>query len=49
VTTKELPGLNHLFQTASTGSPAEYGTIEETFAPAALQLITDWIAQHTHK
>jgi len=21
---KELPGLNHLFQTAETGSPAEY-------------------------
>ena len=49
VTTKELPGLNHLFQTAPTGSPGEYGAIEETFAPAALQLITDWVAQHTHK
>jgi uncharacterized protein len=39
----ELPGLNHLFQTATTGSPAEYGTIEETFAPAALDTITTWI------
>ncbi|MBF9221824.1 alpha/beta fold hydrolase [Hymenobacter ruricola] len=49
VTAKELPGLNHLFQTANTGGPDEYGTIEETFSPAALRLIGDWIAQHTRK
>ena len=46
VTTQVLPGLNHLFQTAPTGSPGEYGTIEETFAPAALQLIGDWLLTH---
>ena len=49
VTLKELPGLNHLFQTAATGSTVEYGTIEETFAPAALQVVSDWIMQHTRK
>ena len=49
VTTKELPGLNHLFQTANTGGPDEYGTIEETFAPGALAVISDWITQHTRK
>ena len=49
VTVQELPGLNHLFQTATTGSPAEYGTLEETFAPTALQLIGEWIARHTKK
>ncbi|MDO7853975.1 alpha/beta hydrolase family protein [Hymenobacter convexus] len=49
VTTKELPGLNHLFQTATTGAVEEYATIEETFSPAALQLIGDWIGQHTRK
>ncbi|MBH8559155.1 alpha/beta hydrolase family protein [Hymenobacter negativus] len=49
VTTKELPGLNHLFQTAPTGNPAEYGTIEETFAPSALAVIGDWIGLHTRK
>ena len=49
VTVKELPGLNHLFQTAGTGSPDEYGTIEETFAPAALQAAGDWITQHTQR
>jgi len=49
VTTKELPGLNHLFQTANTGSPTEYATVEETFAPSALQVIGAWITQHTRK
>jgi len=49
VTVKELPGLNHLFQTAPTGAVLEYGTIEETFAPAALQLVGDWLTQHTRK
>jgi hypothetical protein len=39
----QLPGLNHLFQTAKTGSPAEYGLIDETFAPVALRTISDWI------
>ncbi len=45
VQTREMAGLNHLFQTARTGSPAEYAQIEETFAPAALQQIGDWINQ----
>jgi len=42
-----LPGLNHNFQTSETGSPAEFGKIKETFAPAALKIIGDWIAKHT--
>lgn len=46
VTTQALPGLNHLFQTAPTGSPREYGIIEETFAPTALQIIGDWLLAH---
>jgi hypothetical protein len=45
VTTMHLPKLNHLFQTAVTGSPAEYDTIEETMSPAALDAITNWIAK----
>lgn len=44
---KELPGLNHLFQTAVTGSPSEYGKIEETIAPSALELILQWIRSNT--
>jgi fermentation-respiration switch protein FrsA (DUF1100 family) len=43
VTTMELPGLNHLFQTATTGLPTEYATIEETMAPEVLTIVTDWI------
>ncbi|HVK13298.1 MAG TPA: alpha/beta fold hydrolase [Gemmataceae bacterium] len=43
VTTKTMTGLNHLFQTCKTGLPAEYGKIEETFAPAALDEIAGWI------
>ena len=45
VTVKELPGLNHLFQTCKTGAPSEYAEIEETIAPSALAVITDWIGQ----
>jgi hypothetical protein len=43
VTVVELPGLNHLFQTAETGVPAEYARIEETMSPTALERIGDWI------
>ncbi len=39
----ELPGLNHLFQTAQTGSPAEYSQIGETISPVALDKMTSWI------
>jgi len=45
--TKELPGLNHLFQHAPTGSVAEYGSIEETFAPEALSALSDWLLKHS--
>ncbi len=43
VKTVTLPGLNHLFQHAETGAISEYATIEETFAPEALDLMTSWI------
>ncbi|POY39927.1 alpha/beta hydrolase [Flavobacterium alvei] len=43
VAIKELPGLNHLFQEAKTGATAEYLTIEQTFAPTALNTMSDWI------
>ncbi len=42
----KLAGLNHLFQTARTGSPVEYSKIEETFAPAALETMGEWISRH---
>jgi len=42
-TIEQLPGLNHLFQTAQTGLLEEYAQIEETFAPAALARVTGWV------
>ena len=43
LTAIELPGLNHMFQTARTGGIGEYAEIEETFAPAAMATISGWI------
>jgi len=43
VTVKEMEGLNHLFQDATTGMPNEYGQIEETISPKVLEVIKDWI------
>ncbi len=43
VTTKQLSGLNHLFQESTTGAPSEYGTITQTIAPTALNEISGWI------
>jgi uncharacterized protein (TIGR03435 family) len=40
---EELPGLNHLFQSAQEGWPVEYGHIEETIAPEVLDKISSWI------
>ncbi|MEL6356912.1 MAG: alpha/beta hydrolase, partial [Bacteroidota bacterium] len=40
-----MPRLNHLFQSAETGSPSEYGNIEETFNPAAMRIIASWILE----
>jgi fermentation-respiration switch protein FrsA (DUF1100 family) len=41
--TKELPGLNHLFQTCTKCTFTEYSELQETIAPVALQTITDWL------
>jgi uncharacterized protein len=40
---RQLPELNHLFQHAYTGAPAEYAAINETLSPEALQIIGDWV------
>jgi len=44
-TTRDLPGLNHLFQHTETGLVSEYGKLEETFAPEVLELIADWVVE----
>jgi pimeloyl-ACP methyl ester carboxylesterase len=47
---RQLPGLNHLFQMAKTGSPAEYQIIDKTISPSALKVISTWIhKQIEHK
>jgi fermentation-respiration switch protein FrsA (DUF1100 family) len=43
----KLEGLNHLFQHATTGLVDEYAKIDETFAPEALRLVSDWIFEIT--
>jgi len=37
--------LNHLFQSAVTGHPKEYSTIEETINPSVLSAIVEWIKE----
>jgi pimeloyl-ACP methyl ester carboxylesterase len=44
-TVRELPGLNHLLQTATTGAPAEYAQIEETMSPVVLDMVSEWILE----
>jgi pimeloyl-ACP methyl ester carboxylesterase len=43
-----LPGLNHVMQTARTGSPQEFGTIDETISPLALATIDGWVVRQVH-
>lgn len=45
--TVELPGLNHLFQEAGTGTLEEYAKIEQTISPKALEVMSNWILQQT--
>ncbi len=45
VTVRSFPGLNHLFQTATTGLPTEYASIEETVSPEVLESMTAWILE----
>jgi len=47
VTVAILPGLNHMFQPAESGSVMEYATIETTVDPSALDAITAWIRSRT--
>lgn len=43
---KELPGLNHLFQSCKKCTINEYGELEETISPAALEAITNWLEKN---
>lgn len=39
-----IKGVNHLFQHCTTGSTAEYRTIEETIAAEVLEKIIRWVS-----
>ncbi|MBP7146372.1 MAG: alpha/beta hydrolase, partial [Acidobacteria bacterium] len=45
VTVKVIPGANHLYQAAKTGSVGEYATLPKEFVPGLTDLIADWILQ----
>ena len=40
-----VPRANHLFQAATTGSPAEYALLEKAFADGFLDTISEWILE----
>ena len=42
-TVVSLPDHNHLFQRCKTGSPTEYGEIEETISQEALDAMSKWL------
>lgn len=42
-TVKALPGLNHLFQTCTLCTIAEYGLLEETISSVVLEEIKEWL------
>jgi pimeloyl-ACP methyl ester carboxylesterase len=42
--TVSLPGLNHLFQHASSGLPGEYGVLQETISPEALHRVALFVS-----
>jgi pimeloyl-ACP methyl ester carboxylesterase len=48
LTAKKLPGLDHLFQHATTGFVDEYVEIDESFAPEALDALTAWLVATAH-
>ena len=43
---KILPKANHLYLTATTGSPSEYASLKKEFVPGFLETMSDWILKH---
>jgi hypothetical protein len=39
----EMPGLNHLLQSSTSGAMSEYASIEETISPQALAAVSNWL------
>ncbi len=49
VTVDLMPGLNHLFQRCKNCTVAEYGQLEESFSPEALQVMGEWMDKNVKK
>ena len=49
VTTRLYPGLNHLFQPATTGAVEEYAEIETTLDPQVLRDMSEWIRERMNR
>ncbi|MEZ4668058.1 MAG: alpha/beta fold hydrolase [Anaerolineae bacterium] len=41
-----LPDANHLFQSATSGAPSEYGTLKQEFTADFLPTVVDWVLKH---
>lgn len=46
ITTLTIPDLNHLFQTCKKCTIEEYGELAETFSPAVLEIISNWLKEN---
>jgi fermentation-respiration switch protein FrsA (DUF1100 family) len=44
---REMPGLNHLFQHAVTGSESEYEGSKEAISPQVVAMVGEWIMDRT--
>lgn len=44
---KVFPDANHLYQSAQSGSPSEYATLDKSFVPGFLDTVSDWIINIT--
>jgi hypothetical protein len=44
-----LPGLNHMMQTAQTGSARDSESSQESISPLALRAVGDWIAEQVQR
>ena len=45
-TVKIFPSANHLYQSAKTGSPAEYGNLDKKFVPGFLEFMSNWLLKY---
>ncbi|MHC4533645.1 MAG: alpha/beta hydrolase family protein [Planctomycetota bacterium] len=47
-TLKMIPKANHMFQSAKTGSPSEYMSLEKKFVPGFLEFMSGWVLKRVN-